>query len=124
MRGKDRPAALAYLDQQEVLRQVRPALRESALVTTRLRDDWSGVFRNSDRTRVQASTAATRDSARGECARAKLSKPSANNHDRTNLPVRCENEERNALLTTGSWSSALLATQGRGSDTAAGKIAS
>ena len=53
MRGEDRPATLAYLDQQKVLRQVLPALRESALVTKRLRDDRSGVFGNADRARMQ-----------------------------------------------------------------------
>ena len=61
VRGEDRPAALAYLDQQEILRQVFPALCEDALVTTRLRDDGSFVPRNPGRSRLPARTATTRD---------------------------------------------------------------
>ena len=61
VRGEDRPAALAHVDQQEVLRQVFPALREDALVTTRLRDDRDFVPRNPDRSRLPARAATTRD---------------------------------------------------------------
>ena len=60
VRGEDRPAALAYLDQQKVLRQVFPALRQKTLVTTRLRDACSSMLRNLDRSRLPARTAATR----------------------------------------------------------------
>jgi|ERR1041384_7182959 hypothetical protein len=52
VRGEDRPAALAYLDQQTILRQVFPALREDALVTTRVHNDRDSVFRGSDRARL------------------------------------------------------------------------
>jgi len=72
MRGEDCPAALAYLDQPEILRQMFPALREDALGTTRLRDSCVVVLRNRDRTRLPARTTATRDSACGKCAHAKF----------------------------------------------------
>jgi hypothetical protein len=72
VRGEDCPAALACLDQPEVLRQVFPALREDALVTTRLRNCPAVVLRNPDRTRLPARTAATRDSAYGKCTHTKL----------------------------------------------------
>ena len=61
VRGEDRPAALAYLDQQAILRQVFPALRQNTLVTTDLFFDRSGVLRNADRSRLPARTATTRD---------------------------------------------------------------
>ena len=61
VRGEDRPAALAYLDQQEVLRQVFPALREDALVTTDLCFDCSSVLRYVDRPGLPSRTATTRD---------------------------------------------------------------
>ena len=66
VRGEDRPAALAYLDQPEILRQMFPALREDALGTTRLRNDRDSVHRGSDRARLPARTAATRHSAYGK----------------------------------------------------------
>ena len=72
VRGEDRPAALACLDQQEVLRQVFPALHQSTLDTTRLRNDPSRMFWNLDRARVQARTAAIRYSAHGQCAHTKF----------------------------------------------------
>ena len=61
VRGEDRPAALASLDQQEVLRQVLPSLCEDALVTADLCFDRSSVLRYVDRSRVPARTAASRD---------------------------------------------------------------
>ena len=72
VRGGDRPAALAYLDQQEILRQVFPALRQNTLVTTDLFFDRSGVLRHVDRSRLPARTATTRDSANGNCTHAKF----------------------------------------------------
>jgi len=61
VRGEDRPAALAYLDQQEILRQVFPALRQNTLVTTDLFFDPSGVLWHVDRSRLPARTATARD---------------------------------------------------------------
>ena len=72
VRGEDRPAALACLDQPEVLRQVFPALREDALGTTRLRNSPAVVLWNPDRTRLPARTTATRDSAYNKCTHTKL----------------------------------------------------
>lgn len=72
VRGEDRPAALACLDQQEVLRQVFTALRQSKLDPTGLRDSPAVVLRNTDRSRLQARTATTRDSAYGKFTHAKF----------------------------------------------------
>jgi hypothetical protein len=54
VRGEDRPAALAYLDQPQILRQVLPAFPEDAFVATRLRDVCVVVPWNPDRTRLPA----------------------------------------------------------------------
>ena len=54
VRGEDRPATLAHLDQQEVLQQVFPALCEDALVATDLRFDRPSVLRYVDRSWVPA----------------------------------------------------------------------
>ena len=116
VRGEDRAAALAHLDQQEVLRQVFPSLRQKTLVTTRLRDSPFVMLRNADRSRLPARTATTRDSAYGKYTHAEFF---AANHDRTNLLMRRENKERHTLLATRSWSSTLLATQRRGCHAAA-----
>ena len=72
VRGEDRPVTLAHLDQQAILRQLFPALREDALVTTDLCFDRSGVLRNADRSRLPARTAATGDSAHRQRAHAKF----------------------------------------------------
>ena len=61
VRGEDRPAPLASLDQQEVLRQMFPALCKDALVTTDLCSDRFSVLRYVDRSRVPARKATTRD---------------------------------------------------------------
>lgn len=119
MRREDRPPALAHLDQQAVLRQVLPALCEDALVTTRLRDDRSRMFRNPDRSRLPARTATTRDSAHSQYA---YTESFTASRARANLLMRCKNKERHTLLATRSWSSTLLATQGRGCNAAAGEI--
>lgn len=66
VRREDRPAALASVDQREVLRQVFPPLRESALVTTRLRDNRSRVLGDLDRSWVPARAATARYSAHDE----------------------------------------------------------
>ena len=72
VRGEDRPSALAYLDQQEILRQVLPDFCEDALVTTRLRDSPVVVFWDPDRSRLPARTTNTRDSAYGKCTHAEF----------------------------------------------------
>jgi hypothetical protein len=72
VRGEDRAAALAYLDQQEVLRQVFPPLRQNTLDTTDLCFDRPGVLRYADRSRLPARTATPRHSANGDCTHAKF----------------------------------------------------
>ena len=118
VRGEDRPAELAYLDQPEVLRQVFPALREDALVTTRLRNSPVVVLWNPDRSRLPARTTSTRDSAYCKYSHAEFF---AASHNRSNLLMRCKNKERHALLAARSWSSTLLAAQRRDCDAAAGE---
>jgi len=72
VRGEDRPVTLAHLDQQAILRQLFPALREDALVTTRLCDSPIVMLRNADRSRLPARTATARNSAYDECIHAKF----------------------------------------------------
>jgi len=119
MRGEDHPAALARWDQPAVLRQVFPALREDTSITTRLRDDRSAVLRNTDRARLPARTAATRNSTHGKYTGAKSF---ACNHCGRNLLMWCQNKERHTLLTSRPWSSALLAAQRRRGHAAAGEV--
>lgn len=116
VRGEDRPAALAYLDQPEILRQMFPALCKDALGTTHLRDSRDVVLRNPDRSRLPARTTATCDSAHGKRTHAEFF---AASHDRTILLMRGENQERHTLLAARSWATTLLATQRRGCRAAA-----
>ena len=65
MRGKDRPLAMAFLDQQAILRPVLRALRAAAISPSRVNDDRFAGFGNFDWTRNQTPTATTGDRATG-----------------------------------------------------------
>ena len=121
MRRENRASALACLDQPEILRHVFRALREDALASRCVDDGQSCVVGIDPWSRVQARATTSRYSP--SCCIDSL-EPDQIAHlqlPSNNLHVWCANEERHALLKTRSWSSALLATQRRESDAAAGE---
>ena len=115
MRGEDRPPALAFLDQQAILRSVRGRIYATTTGAQGVSCDrftWTG---NTDRTRSQAATATTGH-------RASHQHPSATEriqcdcfhacHGRSgHLHLRRPDQERHPLLAPRSWTSTLLATQ-------------
>jgi hypothetical protein len=66
MRGEDRSPALAFLDQQTILRQVRHALYPSAIMATGIGNDRFAGCRSFAWTRNQLRTATTGDRATRE----------------------------------------------------------
>jgi len=114
MRCKNRAPALACMDQPQVLRQVRARVCANVLGSTCAGRDGACVARADHRSHVAARTTTTGDSA--HCYYKHIARAVAS-YCRTNLHLWCENEERHTVFKTRAWSSALLATQGRRSDT-------
>ena len=111
MRREDRAAALAHMDQPQVLRQVFSCICENALARVCRYNVDSLVGRNSDRTRMPSRTAATCHRA----ARAVNFKYKSNRStlgDRARLHLRCSNKKRQTLFSPRARIRALLATQG------------
>lgn len=123
VRRKDRPLALAYLDQPALLRSVRAAFRQTTIAATSVNGDHDLNRGRVAWTRMQARTPTTRHSSSDQCAGAEFAGSCSTNHRRTNLHLRREDEERYTLLTPRTWTSPLLATQRRRRDAAAGEVA-
>ena len=121
MRRQNRAPALACLDQPEILRYVFRALREDALAPKCVDDAQSCVVGIDPRAGMQARANAACHSPSCCIDTLESVKHSITCYRRTNLHVWCANEERHALLKARSWSSAMLATQRRESDAAAGE---
>jgi len=110
MRGEDRPPALAFLDQQTILRQVLRDVRAAASIETSSSSDHFAGRWSFDRARNQAATTPTGHRAsRQHTSGAELNERA--DRRRRRLHLRCANQERHALLATRSWTSALLAAQ-------------
>lgn len=115
MRREDRSPALAFLDQQTILRSMFRAILSLPDTAISVSSDRFNVGGSFNRARHQATSATTRDRTAGQhtsdtklidCERVCAS------HSRRRLHLRRTNEERHTLLPTGPWSSTLLATQG------------
>ena len=121
MRRENRAPALARLDQPQVLRHVFRTLREDALASKCVSNSWSGAVGIDSWSRMQARATASSDSPSGYLVALEPIGQSITGRRRANLHMWSENKERHALLETCSWSSALLATQRRERDVAAGE---
>jgi len=124
MRGKDRPLALAFLDQQTILRPLLRAILAPASTATSNSSNRFAGRGSFARTRNQAAAATTSDRAPGQhTGDAEFSDRLGASNSRRRLHLRRANQERNALLATRSWTSALLATQGSAGDAARRQVA-
>jgi len=65
MRGEDRPAALAFLDQQAILRQVLRAIHATTVTARSFSNDRFPARRSFDRTRNETETVTTCNRATG-----------------------------------------------------------
>ena len=116
MRGKDHPPALAFLDQQAILRQVRGSIYASATRAKSVTGDCCAGTWRTDRTRSQTATApaghrATRQHT-GNTERFHCAHLRARNGCNRRLHLRRTDQERHTLLAPRPWASTLLAAQG------------
>jgi len=120
MRREDRPAALACMDQSQVLRQVLSRFGENALATSCLHDPHYFVRRIFLRAWLPARTAS-------DCHRAARTVVVPDRYNstthalRSGVYLRRPHEERQTVLAPRPWSSSLLAAQGNARDAASRK---
>jgi len=91
MRRENRAAALAFMDQSQILRSVFSSIVQSLLVAASGCNDRCVARWRVDRTRLPARTTATRDRASRAVVVAANRRPNACTNDRTDLHLRRTN---------------------------------
>jgi len=122
MRRENRAAALAFMDQSQVLRSVFSTIREGLLRAADSLNNSSFIDWSFNRTRLSTRTTATRDRASRRLGTTRHANHSTTANNRTGLHLRRTHQERQTLLTPRSWASTLLATQRRARDVAGGEV--
>jgi hypothetical protein len=122
MRREDRAAALAVMDQSQVLRPVFSPIVKGRLAASRAFNNRSRAGRNSSGPRLPARTAAAGDRTARSISITNRHTASPTRCERTTLHLRRAHKERQAVLTPRAWSSSLLATQRRPCDVARGEV--
>ena len=117
MRGQDCSPALAFLDQQAILRQVCRGIYARANCSGSVSGDCFAGCGRSDWTRDETATAATCNRATRQYTGGAIECGLAG-HSRRRLHLWRADQERHTLLATRAWTSKMLAAQRTASDAA------